>query len=117
MAFIPIIIFSIAQDGVEINGWRSMPKDYRIVSLIAIVSYIALGFLVDNMWGYAWLIFFIIPLYAINKEVKGSERIISFTPFIATIIFFTLGWFVPGAWGYAWLAFLIIPVVAIIKEG
>jgi len=116
LCFIPLIALVVLQD---IKGIFDMPREYKLVSVAAIVGYVLIGFLGElieySLWGYGWLIFFIIPLFAINKEVDGDEKIIAYTPFIATIVFFSLGWFF-NLWGYAWLAYLIIPVTAIIKE-
>lgn len=112
LAFLPLLAFGISQDD---EGFKGMRKDYRIVSILVITTYIVFN-IIFGWWIYSWLVFLIIPVYAIIKEVKGSERIIAITPFIALTIFFALGW-IFSLWAYAWLAFLIIPVVAIIKEG
>jgi len=117
-AFAPLALVSLLSSDVEISFFK-MPKEYRVVTLIAVVGFVGLGLLSDtiglNMWGYAWLTFLLIPVYAIQTEVTGSEKVIAFMPFVSVFIFFTLGFFF-GLWAYAWLAFLLIPIVAIIKE-
>lgn len=116
LAFVPLALYGLLNS--ETNFF-DMPKQYRIVVIIAIVTYVALGLLSNtvgyNLWGYAWLVFLAIPVYAILHEVEGNEKIIAIMPFISVFIFFTLGFFF-GWWAYSWLAFLLIPIVAIIKE-
>lgn len=111
LAFIPLIAYATFHDGNEI---KEMPKDYRILVVAIILVYVVLGFWA-NAWGIAWLLFLLIPVYAIVKEVDGNAKLISLMPFISLTIFFSLGWFFE-LWAYSWLAFLLIPIVAIIKE-
>jgi uncharacterized membrane protein len=115
-AFVPITIYAlVTSEGSIIN----IPKEYRIIILIAGVIYIGLGLLSPvvgyNLWAWAWLIFFLIPVYAILTEADKNEQIVAIMPFISVVIFYTLGFFF-GWWAYSWMAFLLIPVVAIIKE-
>ena len=112
--FLPIIAYHIITGDIQIGIESDAPRDYKIVSVVTIVLYIAVSVL-TNAWLITWLIFFIIPVYAIRKETEEPEQTIAFTPFIATTIFMLLGFFF-GVWAWAWLAFLIIPVVAIIKS-
>ena len=112
LSFLPIVIYGVIEGDIQITG---MQKEYKGLLVFIIIAYIALGLFVPNMWGYAWLLFLIIPVYAIIKETNGNARVISLTPFIALFIFFTLGWF-GGWWAFSWIAFLLIPIVAIIKE-
>jgi uncharacterized membrane protein len=111
LAFIPVVVYALLQDE---EGFRAMPKEYRIVVLVAAVLFGAVGFLF-TAWGISWMFFLIIPVYAINKEVEGDEKVIALMPFISLVIFFSLGWFL-GLWAFSWIAFLLIPVVAIIKN-
>jgi len=116
LAFAPLALYSFFSSDSNIFD---MPWRYRFVVIGAALGYVALGLLSDtigyNMWGYAWLLFLIIPVYAILTEVKGNEKIIALMPFISVFLFYTLGYFF-GWWAYSWLAFLLIPMVAIIKE-
>jgi|LGVF01.2.fsa_nt_gb uncharacterized membrane protein len=111
LVFLPLIAYGMSQDD---QGFRGMPKEYRIVVAITITLFVVLGLLTKE-WGFVWLVFLIIPVFAINKEVEGNAKIISLMPFISLVIFFSLGWFL-GLWAYSWAAFLLIPMVAIIKE-
>lgn len=117
LAFAPVTLYAILQSDTNIF---QMPKEYRYIVIATIIIYIGLGLLSNtfdiNMWGYAWLVFLLIPVYAIHKEAHGNEKIIAYMPFLSVFIFYTLGYFL-DLWAYAWLAFLLIPVVAIIKEG
>jgi len=113
LTFVPLVLFGLLYDGVEFN--LNMPKEYRFLAVGSIAAFALLGYLTQD-WGYFWLVFLSIPVYAIMTETKGNSRLISLMPFISTVLFFTLGyWF--GFWAYAWIAYLLIPMVAIIKEG
>jgi len=112
-AFAPIVIAALFMKDIVI-GVEGATKEYRILVLVSASIYILLGVLF-GLWGFAWVVFFIVPVYAIYTETSGNERVIAITPFIATTLFMALGYFF-GIWEYAWLAFLIIPVTAIIKE-
>ena len=112
LSYIPLVIFGIIQG--EITVQFQTGKDYIFVSVVAATAFFVLGYLTGD-WGYWWVVFLAVPVFAILKETKGNERSIAIMPFISLVIFFTLGWFF-GLWAYAWLAFLLIPVVAIIKE-
>jgi hypothetical protein len=111
LSFIPLVVYAILQD---IENWRGIPLVYRLLSAGSLIAFVLLG-LLTSMWGYFWIVFLIIPVYAIYHEVEGDEKIIALMPFIATFIFFTLGWFF-DLWAWAWIAYLLIPMVAIIKE-
>lgn len=111
LAFVPLALYALLQDT---NAVIKMPREYKLLSLAAAIIFFGLGALTGE-WGYVWIVFLAIPVFAIMKETKGNERTIALTPFIALVIFFTLGWFL-GWWAFSWLAFLLIPVVAIIKE-
>ncbi|QMS84546.1 DUF1700 domain-containing protein [Candidatus Xianfuyuplasma coldseepsis] len=116
LAFVPIAVYGLFSTE---NKFFDMPREYRLLVLVLAAGYVAAGLignLIDyNLWGYAWLLFLLIPVYAITKETNGNERAIAITPFIAVFIFYSLGYFF-GWWAFSWLAFLLIPVVAILKE-
>lgn len=111
LSFTPIGLYVLYQGVKELSD---MTWGYRITIVLSVIAYVLLGYYF-NLWGYAWLVFFSIPSYAIITEVEKDDQLISLSPFIAVIIFFTLGWFF-HLWIISWLAFLIIPVIAIIKE-
>ncbi len=85
-----------------------------ILALICILVYIGLGLLFSSTWAYMWMIFLLIPVYAILKHGPDrKDKLIACMPFISTVIFFSLGFFL-GWWAFSWLAFLLIPMTAII---
>ncbi len=111
LAFVPLVVWSLSQSDWQVDGEFNIK--YSVITGISLVVYVALGLLL-GWWGYAWIVFFAVPIYAINKEAKQA-RVIAISPFVATSLFMTLGYFF-GVWEWAWIAFLIIPVTAIIKE-
>ncbi len=113
LVFTPLLVFYIINGNVQL--WdKDAPKDYQILVAATVTTYVVVS-LITQAWLITWLIFFAIPMYAINQETEQPEKTIAFTPFIATTIFILLGFFF-GIWAWAWIAFLIIPVVAIIKS-
>lgn len=116
LAFAPLVVYALVHSELTIIN---ISKEYRIVVLIAGLAYVGLGLLTPvvgyNLWAWAWLVFFLIPIYAIVTEAGKNERLIAIMPFVSVTIFYTLGFFF-GWWAYAWMAFLLIPMVAIIKE-
>lgn len=111
LSFIPLGLIVLYKAYQEL---KDLSWGYRITIVLSVVSYILLGYYF-NLWGFAWLVFFSIPMYAIILEVDGDDKLISLMPFISVILFFSLGWFL-HLWAVAWLVFLLIPVVAIMKE-
>lgn len=113
LVFLPLLAFYIYNGNIQL--WdKDAPRDYQIVVLATVATYFAVS-LLTQAWLVSWLVFFAIPLYAINKETEQPEKTIAFTPFIATTLFMLLG-YIFGIWAWAWLVFLIIPMVAIIKS-
>lgn len=86
-----------------------------LMFLACLAIYIGFGLLLGNTWHYLWMIFFVIPMYAIIKHGGKKNRIVALMPFISTVLFFGLG-FIFQAWSIAWIVFLLIPMVAIIKN-
>ncbi len=84
------------------------------LSLTFIVLYIVFGFLF-NSWAYLWMIFLLIPVLGILRNVHDKNKLTAIMPFVATAIFFSLGYFF-GFWAFSWIAFLLIPMTAIIKN-
>lgn len=113
LAFLPMIVAGIL-NGEIIITWN-LKKDYILILVITALIYI-LGSYWLGFWGFLWVVFFALPVYAIWTEAGEKERLIATMPFISVTIFMFLGYFF-GGWAYAWLAFLMIPIVAIIKEG
>lgn len=120
LAFAPFVIYQmiIGNISLTINS-EDTPRGYKVVVLLTVITYlvVSLGldyFLDFNLWGYTWLIWFAIPMYAIIRETKPKERDIALTPFIAVIILMVAGYF--GMWLWGTMALLLIPIVAIIKS-
>ena len=113
LAFIPVIIFGIITGNIFI-GFKDIPRGYQNIIAISVVAFLLLGFSF-NEWGSAWLVFLILPVYAIRKEAPRKDQIIALSPFVALVIFFVLGYCFE-LWEYSWMAFLLIPIVAIIKN-
>lgn len=90
-------------------------KDIWILTALLIIVYVGFGVLIPYTWGFLWMLFLSIPIYAIIKHSPREHNLIACMPFISVIIFFSLGFFF-GWWAFSWMAFLLIPVVAIIKN-
>lgn len=86
-----------------------------IVSILCVIVYVVLGVLFPETWAYMWLIFLLIPMFAIVKYGGEKNKLTALMPFIATISFFIIGFFLNG-WAYAWIAYLLIPMIAIIEN-
>ena len=113
LTFLPFAAYSMYIGNVSL--WdEDIPNGYKIVILASLITYFAVSF-ISGWWAITWIIFLAIPVYAISRETKGSERFIAITPFVAVTIFMLLG-FIFGAWAWAWIAFLIIPISAILKS-
>ncbi len=126
LSFLLPLVFGAATGFVDIvvdwKDYRKLPLAQRrfvlmmwFVVLAAAATYVILGFAL-GWWGYAWLVFLVIPMYPIIAKGGVKNRIVALSPFLATILFFLLGFLVPGAWAYAWIAFLLIPMTAILKN-
>jgi uncharacterized membrane protein len=117
LSFAPFLLYLLLAKEIK---FFSMPRNYRIILFFSALFYIILCVLFDrigiHLWGWAWMIFLNIPVYAIITGANSKGKLVALTPFISLFIFFTLGYFLDW-WVYAWMAFLLIPMVAIIKEG
>lgn len=108
--FIPVIVILLVE-------WIKQITKNGIMYAILLVSSIALYVWISieyQLWAFAWIIFFSIPVYAILKQAPKSSKLVALMPFISTSLFMILGYF--NYWAFAWMVFLLIPVVAIIKE-
>lgn len=113
LAFVPFVLFQMAIGNIQL--WSGdVPNGYKYVIVLSIVVYFILSFLTAD-WAFTWVVFFAIPVYAINREVEGSEKWIALMPFASTLIFMALGYYF-DLWAWSWLAFLLIPVTAILIE-
>lgn len=112
-AFTPVLIYGIVTGNIQVE-LKGMPKGYQKAIIFSTAVFLLLGF-IFGLWGVAWLVFLVIPIYAIKTEAPKKEHWVAISPFVALTIFFVLGFFF-GLWAYSWLAFLMIPVIAIIKN-
>jgi len=112
LAFLPALAVAFAFGYIEVNYNGSKTYWGFVLLTVAVYLIVSLAF---GYWNLTWLIFLAIPVFAIVKEVRGSERVIALTPFLALVLFFMIGFLFDG-WVYAWLAFLIIPVTAIVAN-
>jgi MFS family permease len=113
LVFVPFVGYQVMIGNISIVS-DEVPLGYKVVVLSTIAIYFIVSY-VTGLWFITWLIFFAIPVYAITRETRGSERMIALTPFIAVTLFMLIGFFLNG-WMYAWIAFLIIPMTAILKS-
>ena len=112
-AFLPFVIYQMILGNVQLWS-KDVPKGYNVTVIVTLALYVLVSFLTQD-WAFTWVVFLIIPVYAILRETEGEAKVISITPFIAVTLFMVLGYYF-GFWAWAWIAFLIIPVTAIIKS-
>lgn len=109
--FLPMVIVLVY---LQISSILKNGIQYLILLILSISIYLFLSLQYD-LWVISWLVFFIIPLYAIYKTTSKNDRLIAIMPFISTTLFMLLGYFF-NAWAFAWMVYLLIPMVAIIKK-
>lgn len=88
-----------------------------LVSLIAVVVFMLLGFL-EDAWNIAWIVFLAIPLAGVISDFafggkSKTDLITGVVSLVCVIVFLVLG-FLENLWGIAWIVFLLIPMTAII---
>lgn len=64
-----------------------------VLLLILLTVYIGAGVLWPSTWAFLWMIFLLIPVFAILKHAPKEGKIVAIMPFISTVIFFSLGFF------------------------
>lgn len=115
LSFLIPVVYGILSGDIQI---RIFQGDWftKIVVILTIAVYIAMGILFPMTWAWLWVIFFIVPVQAIVRKGGKENILVAVMPFVATTIFYLVGFFVPGAFAYSWLAFLLIPMAAILKD-
>lgn len=87
--------------------------------LLIAIAYITLGFLVDGMWAFGWVLFLTVPLYYSIVEAISKKKLSKFgIGSLVTFIYLGLSMghviypnIVPFSfWHPGWLIFLIIPL-------
>nr|HPJ24428.1 hypothetical protein [Bacillota bacterium] len=112
--FIPIgVSLILSEDSFLVIN--RMNKNIWLLAAAMTIIYIGSGLLFETTWPYLWMIFLLIPVYAILTHGPKKDKLIACMPFISTVLFFSLGYFF-GWWAFSWIAFLLIPMVAIIKH-
>lgn len=80
--------------------------------LLVVVAYLSVSLLMENVWGWSWIILLLIPMIGIYDTSKFKSPV-AYMPFIAVITFMILGTFF-SLWHIAWMVFLLIPMTAIL---
>lgn len=111
---IPVGVSLLLNEG-EFLVIKTGNKNEWLLFLLLAAIYFGAGFLFGSTWGWLWMIFLILPVYAIFTHANEKDKLIAIMPFLSVFIFYTLGYFF-GYWMYSWIAFLLIPMVAIIKN-
>jgi uncharacterized membrane protein len=98
---------------ITISGDKGMEREMAIVLLVLGVIYALLG-IFFNWWHPAWIIFLIIPAYAMLR-VKEKIPLVAYSPFVATALFIIIGELF-NVYQWAWIVFLIIPLMGIFTD-
>ncbi|MBU1145371.1 MAG: DUF1700 domain-containing protein [Firmicutes bacterium] len=114
LAFLIPFVYGISKNDIQIDIFHEGKEEW-IVFLLCLVVYVTLGIIFKTTWAYLWVIFFLVPVFAIVKHGPKKQLFVPISPFLATTIFFLLGYFFE-LWSISWIAFLIIPVAAILNN-
>ncbi|MDE6664357.1 MAG: helix-turn-helix transcriptional regulator [Lachnospiraceae bacterium] len=106
----------IGKDGINVNGenlrdhifTRRRKTDFPL-GLIAIVIYIAIGFMYE-LWHPGWLIFFLVPIISSAIYAIKEKRADYFAYPVLVIWIFLCSGLVKNIWHPTWVLFLTIPV-------
>lgn len=88
-----------------------------VYAMLAVVAYILLGSFVPGAWGYAWILFLLIPVIgSIPSAITHRSFSVFCYPLLATAVYFFLCMVLPALgvmaamWHPLWVIFLTIPV-------
>ena len=106
----------IGKDGINVNGenlrdhifTRGRKADFPL-GLIAIVIYIAIGFMYE-LWHPGWLIFFLVPIISSAIYAIKEKRADYFAYPVLVVWIFLCSGLVKNIWHPTWVLFLTIPV-------
>lgn len=106
----------IGKDGINVNGenlrdhifTRGRKTDFPL-GLIAIVIYIAIGFMYE-LWHPGWLIFFLVPIISSAIHAIKEKRADYFAYPVLVVWIFLCSGVVKNIWHPTWVLFLTIPV-------
>lgn len=106
----------IDKNGIRVNGDEAEghifahSKDAELpLGIIAVVSYIAIGFCFD-LWHPGWLIFLLVPIIStFVHAVRRRNADLFAYPVLVVLVFLYVG-FVHFVWHPTWVVFLTIPV-------
>lgn len=68
-------------------------KGIWILALICTAVYIGFGVWIPSTWAYLWMVFLLVPMFAIIRYSDDKNKIVALMPFISVILFFSLGYF------------------------
>ncbi|QWB99635.1 hypothetical protein KHQ88_05585 [Mycoplasmatota bacterium] len=120
--FLLLMIFPAIYSGlisIRINGVRNRKYEIIYGCLLALLAFIFVVFgSIYGIWHPLWLIFLLIPVFAIvfsSKTFNEKLNIVALSPFIAVVLFVLVGEFF-SAYQWSWLFFLLIPVSGILSH-
>lgn len=108
-ALLPFVSYVLI-DGLIKMRVINIKNIFLFITLVGLYVFVSMTF---DLWAISWLLFFIIPVYAILSS-NSTDKVIAIMPFISTTLFMLTGYFF-NWWAFAWIVFLLIPVTAIIK--
>ena len=109
IALLPFILYLLIDALIKMSLFK---PQYLLLIVVSGGLYIWIS-LTFNLWVISWLVFFIIPVYAIVTS-KSNDKLIALMPFISTSLFMILGYYF-NWWAFAWMVYLLITVTAILK--
>jgi len=116
----------IAEEELHLDKWHRVKHwSYSILTILVLISYFLVGYLVPNLWGIspntwgtAWVLFLLIPLYTELYNMflyKDFSHLTGAVVFIATIAFFVIS-YLTHRWEITWICFLLIPLSGAFKD-
>lgn len=88
-----------------------------VYALLSVVAYILLGSFIPGAWGYAWILFLLIPVIgSIPSAIRHRSFSVFCYPLLATAAYFFLCMVLPSfgvlpaMWHPLWVIFLTIPI-------
>ena len=111
------IIIDENKENIRYHHRKKAKKISSVTPLLAIVSFLALGFCL-NAWHPGWVVFLAIPLVELILGVftkEGKAKYVTVSIVISIIGYLILG-FCLDAWHPGWLIFFIVPIVGVLVE-
>lgn len=115
------IIIDVEKENPHFKHRKKRSKIAKKISLVtpllAIVSFLTLGFCLDA-WHLGWVVFLAIPLVELILGVftkEGKAKYVTISIVVSIIGYLILG-FCLDAWHPGWLIFFIVPIVGVLVE-